>query len=60
MLIFNTYYTLNLKQKIYSINKANVWMHHYPPYHYKCSEFFLLHARGGCLATKQNGQVCPI
>ena len=40
MLIFNTYNTLNLKEKIYSINKAYVWIHRYPPYHYKCSENF--------------------
>ena len=40
MLIFNTYNTLNLKGMIYSINKAYVWIHHYGPYHYKCSENF--------------------
>ena len=38
MLIFNTYNTLYLKEKINSINKAHKWIHHYPPYHYKCSE----------------------
>ena len=38
MLIFNTYNILNIKGKIYSIIKANVWIHHYPPYHYKRSE----------------------
>ena len=32
MLIFNTYNTLNLKDNIYSINKAYVWIHHYLPY----------------------------
>ena len=36
MHIFYTYNTLNLKEKIYSINKAYVWIRHYPPYHYKC------------------------
>ena len=36
MLIFNTYNTLILKEKIYSINNVDVWIHHYPPYHYKC------------------------
>ena len=38
MLIFNTYNTLNLKEKINSINEAYKWIHHYPPYHNKCSE----------------------
>ena len=40
MLNFNTYNTLNLKENIYSINKSYVWIHHYPPYNYKCSENF--------------------
>ena len=40
MLNFNTYNTLNLKVKIYSIYKAYVWIHHYALYHYKCSENF--------------------
>ena len=38
MLIFNTYNTLHLKETIYSINKACVWIHHYALYDYKCSE----------------------
>ena len=38
MLIFNTYNTLRLKEKIYSINEAYVRIHHHPPYRYKCSE----------------------
>ena len=38
MPFFNTYYTLNLKEKINCINKAYKWMFYYPPYHYKCSE----------------------
>ena len=40
MLIFNIYNTLNLKAKIYSINNAYVWIHHYPPDHYTCSVNF--------------------
>ena len=40
MHIFNTYTTLNLKETIYSINKAYIWIHHYALYHYKCSENF--------------------
>ena len=40
MLIFNTYNTLNLNKRIYSINKAYVWIHHFPFSHYKCSENF--------------------
>ena len=40
MLIFNTYDTLNLEEKIYSINKIYVWIHHYTSYHYRCSERF--------------------
>ena len=38
MLIFNTFNTLNLKEKINSINKVYVWIHHYPPYRYTFSE----------------------
>ena len=38
MLIFSTYNTLNLKEKINNINKAYKWIHHYPSYRYKCSE----------------------
>ena len=45
MLSFNTYNTLNLKEKILSINKAYVWIHHYPPYLYKCSENFTTYWR---------------
>ena len=45
MLIFNTYNTLNLKEKILSINKAYVWIHHYPTYLYKCSENFTTYWR---------------
>ena len=41
MFIFNTYDNLNPKENIYSINKAYVWIHHYPPYHYKSSENFI-------------------
>ena len=40
MLIFNTYNNLDLKETIYSSNKAYVWIHHYALYHYKCSENF--------------------
>ena len=40
MCIFNTYNALNLKEKIYSINKAYIWKHHYPSDHYKYSENF--------------------
>ena len=45
MLIFNTYNTLNPKVKIYSINKAYVWIHHYALYHYKWSENFTPYRR---------------
>ena len=48
MLILNTYKTLNLNEKIYSIysiNKVYVWIHHYPPYYYKCSENLTLYWR---------------
>ena len=45
MLIFNTNNTLNLKVKIYSINKAYVWIHNYALYHYKCSENLTPHWR---------------
>ena len=45
MLIFNIYNTLNLKEMIYSINKAYVWIHHYALYHYKCSGNFTLYWR---------------
>ena len=40
MLIINTYNTLNRKENIYSISNGYVWIHHYLPYHYKCSENF--------------------
>ena len=43
MVIFNTNNTLNLKEKIYSIKKAYVWIHHYPLYDYKSSENFTLY-----------------